>query len=163
MSLTLNDLKLQIPVNTNHVSPLLLRALKQSKALQIRAALYSEFIFILSLSILLNFHQVHTCLECLFSVSEPMSDERRAVTLACSSLRRPVTQGRTGEGSPSGPCTLDCFTNEKTEAPQKGEVTFQGGTADTDARLAFQRLASWHSITPPRWSPHRDHRPPKTR
>lgn len=78
LSLTLNDLKIAIPVNTNLFFFLsLFRALK-NKAVQIKTILYSYFyIHSLSFAILLNFHQVHKYMELVSLVSKPMPGKIR--------------------------------------------------------------------------------------
>lgn len=87
LSLTLNDLKIAIPVNTNlFFFPIPIQNTKKNEAIQIKAILYSYFyIHSLSFAILLNFHQVHKYRDLLSSVSKPMPDNSRckgALTLS---------------------------------------------------------------------------------
>lgn len=92
LSLTLNDLKIAIPVNTNLFFSIPIQNTKKNKnkkqneAIQIKAILCSYFyIHSLSFAILLNFHQVHKYRDLLSSVSKPMPDNSRckgALTLS---------------------------------------------------------------------------------
>lgn len=57
LSLTLDDLKKAIPVNTNLFFSIPIQSTKKNEAIPIKATLYSYFyIHSLSLTILLNFH-----------------------------------------------------------------------------------------------------------